>query len=237
MLIVVGLGSAAIAQDHDVTPPRVDDHAAAVDDHANAMADDAHGAAGDAHGAAGDHGDGNDAAGHKKRELVPSPTDPILYYEMAWSLGVFLLFFGVLSFVVWPKVLTALRQREEKQQSDLARAETASREAQETLEQYQQQLAEARKESQQIIEQARAESEKLGAQLKAQAQRDASAERDRIMREIEGAKQQALNEMYQRTAEIATAVAGQIIRKELQPADHEALVRQSLDGLTEKNLN
>ena len=83
---------------------------------------------------------------HEARELLTP-----MQWEMVWTIVVFLVFFGVLSFLVWPKILVALRDRESKQRNDLTEAENAANEAKATLEQYKQQLAEAHKEAQRII--------------------------------------------------------------------------------------
>lgn len=171
------------------------------------------------------------------RELIPSPTDPVLYQEAAWTIVVFLVFFAVLSLVVWPKILAALKAREEKEERDLVAAESAAKEAKETLAQYKQQLAEAQRESQRIIEQSRSDAQRIGAELKEQAQADINQMRQRAEQDIANAKQQAIVELHAHAAELATTVAGRILKREIKPDDHETLIRDSLNELSRAHRN
>ena len=167
-----------------------------------------------------------------QRSLVPSPRDPALYYEMLWSVVVFLLFFAALSFLVWPKVLKALQEREAKQQGDLEQAEMAARQAQETLAEYRHQLAKAHEEAKRIIDQGKLDAEKLAAQIRDQAAADVSQLRQRAQDAIGNAKEQAIGEIYTQAATLSTQIAGRILQRELNPQDQEQLVRQSLAEYT-----
>lgn len=168
---------------------------------------------------------------HPERALVPGLADPTLWWEMAWSIVVFLIFFGVLSFVVWPKILKGLQAREEKQRSDLQKAEKAAADAAATLKQYEAQLAEARKEAQQMIEQSRSDAAKLAGELKVQAENEVAQLRQRVQNEIRTAKEQAIGEIYAEAAMLATQVAGKILQREINPEDQKTLVEQSLGEL------
>lgn len=154
--------------------------------------------------------------------------DPGMYF---WQILLFLLLFGVLAKWVWPHILTGLQQREQRLRDDLTQAEQARKEADETLQQYKTQLAEARKESQQIVEQSRGEAQKVADQLKAQTQEELQQMRQRVQREIEAAKEEAVADVYERTAELATHIAGRILQRELSVDDQKALVESSLNEL------
>ena len=184
------------------------------------------------HGEHGDAAHGHDAHGaHPERALVPGLADSTLWWEMLWSIVVFAIFFGVLSLVVWPKILGGLQAREEKQRTDLQRAEKAAADAAATLKQYETQLAEARKEAGQMIEQSRADAAKLAGELKAQAENEVAQLRQRVQNEIRTAKEQAIGEIYAEAAMLATQVAGKILQREINPDDQKALVEQSLGEL------
>ena len=148
-----------------------------------------------------------------------------------WNLIVFLLLLAVLAKFVWPPILKGLQQRDEKLRSDLEGAERANRDAQETLNQYKTQLAEAQREAQRIIEQSRSDAQRVGAELKEQAQNELTQMRQRAEADIETAKQQAIADLYEQTAVLATQVAGQILKREIRPEDHQSLVQESLSGL------
>ncbi|MFA9478981.1 F0F1 ATP synthase subunit B [Phycisphaerales bacterium AB-hyl4] len=153
--------------------------------------------------------------------------------EYIWTLIVFLGLLAILIKFVWPAILKGLQERELKIQSDLKRAEKANVDAQQTLEQYKAQLAEARKEAQHMIDQSRTEASRAAAQIKDEAQKELAQMRQRAERDIAAAKEQAIAELYEQTATIATDVAGQILRRELSADDQRALVEQSLSKLGE----
>lgn len=152
-------------------------------------------------------------------------------WEMVWTIVVFLLFFAVLSFLVWPKVLDALRERENKQRDDLTEAQNASAEAKATLAQYKAQLAEAQKEAQRIIEESRKDAEKVAAKVKADTEHDIQNMKQRAQADIETAKNQAVKEVFDRAADLSVNIAGQILKREINTEDHKQLVQSSLDQL------
>lgn len=167
------------------------------------------------------------------RELIPSDTG-LLLREAAYAVGVFVVFFLVLSFVVWPKILKALQAREDKQRADLLTAENAAKEASATLAEYQRQLAEARKEAHAIVEQSRQDALRVAAQLRADAQAELTTMRQRAESDVAAAGQQAIASIYEQAATLSTQIAGRILQRELDPAAHQALVNESLQQLSAK---
>jgi F-type H+-transporting ATPase subunit b len=65
------------------------------------------------------------------------------------------------------------------------------------------------------------------------AQAEAEEIRERSTKEIEAARDAALRDIYAKTADLATSVAEKIIRRSLNAADQQDLVRQSLEQLQE----
>ncbi|HEX7009627.1 MAG TPA: F0F1 ATP synthase subunit B [Phycisphaeraceae bacterium] len=148
-----------------------------------------------------------------------------------WNLLIFLIVLGILGKFVWPVILKGLQDRENKIRSDLEQAQHAAAQAQATLEQYKEQLAQARKEAQQIVEQSRADAQKVAADLRDQAQREIAQAHQRAQAQIRNAKEQAIAELYAQAATLATQVAGRILQRELRPQDQQALVEQSISEL------
>src|SRR5580658_10146653 len=118
---------------------------------------------------------------------------------------VFLFVAIVLYKSAWKHVLAGLKSREERIRKDIADAEAARRKAEETLSQYNAQLATAGQKVQDVLAQAAVDAEKIAAAIRTRAQHDAEAARENATREIEGAKQAALAEIYEQTANLATA--------------------------------
>lgn len=188
------------------------------------QATQAHGAA-DTHGVAGAHDDGHGGKGKQPFILSVDLVSAIV------NTIVFLLLLSVLSFFVWPAILKGLQAREAKIRGDLESAERASRDAAASLAQYKQQLADAQREAQRIIDESRTNAQRLGDQLRVQAEEQAAGLRKRAELDIENAKKQAISEVYEEAATLATQVAAQILKREVRPEDHRNLVSQSLQGL------
>lgn len=204
-------------------------------DHAN-IADQAHSEVSHAvdHAVAVDAGEHGEAqgGGHEDRDLMT-----VKWQEAVYTIIVFGIFFGLLSVFVWPKILASLQVREEKVRGDLQHAEDAAKQASATLSEYKQQLADAKKQAQQIVDQSRGDAQKVAAQLKDQTQAEITQMRQRAEADIDAAKQRAVSEIYEQTATLATQVAGQILRREINVQDQEALVKESLSRLNDAGRN
>jgi F-type H+-transporting ATPase subunit b len=198
----------ALATPHGTAPPA----AAAHDDHADA-----------AH--ADDHGHG----GHEPAGPIPSIKQAIA--PAIATILVFLVVLFVLSTQVWPKIAKGLADREGKIRAEIKNAEDARRQAKDALDQYQQNLAEARAEANKMIEQARQQQAALSAELKAKADLELTGMREKAMRDIDAAKRAALAEIYAESSALATTLAGKILRREIGHGDNQRLVDESLAEL------
>lgn len=184
------------------------------------------------HADAGHADDAHHDDSHGGHEAVgPVPT---VKQAMAPAIAT-LIVFGVVLFVlstqVWPKISAGLAERESKIRSEIKNAEDARRQAKEALEQYQQNLAEARAEANKMIEQARQQQQSVANELKAKADAELSAMREKAMKDIEGAKRAALAEIYAESTSLATTMAGKILRREVGAGDQQRLVDESLAEL------
>ena len=168
---------------------------------------------------------------HAERGLLPSPLDPQAWLEALYTIVVFVIFFGLLSIFVWPKILASLQAREDKVRGDLKHAEDAAKQASVTLAEYKQQLAEAQKQAQQIVEESRGAAQKVAAQLKEEAEAQLVQVRQRAEADIHNAKERAVSEIYEQAGTLATQVAGQILRREINAGDQATLIRESIDKL------
>ena len=85
----------------------------------------------------------------------------------------FVLVFGILARILMPRVIRTLAERTEMIEGGLARSEEAQAEAKELLDQYRQQLAEARHEAARLREEAREQGAQIIAEMREQAQAEA----------------------------------------------------------------
>jgi F-type H+-transporting ATPase subunit b len=149
-----------------------------------------------------------------------------------WILGIFLCVAIVLYKSAWKNVLAGLKAREERIRKDIADAEAARVKSEQTLGQYNTQLATAEQKVRDLLAQAAADAQKIADNIRSRAQSESEEIKERANKEIEAAKQGALREIYDQTANLATAVAEKIIRRNLNADDQRDLVTQSLDQLS-----
>ena len=106
----------------------------------------------------------------------------------------------------------------------------------EVLQRVSETLAERKKASEQVADmlaEARKNVEQSRAEYMAQAKAEIAAERDRLRREITTARDQAIQEMWQQSAQLATLIASKAVRRELNEADHRALVDEALSEMNQ----
>ena len=75
---------------------------------------------------------------------------------------------------------------------------------------------------------------RVAAQLKEQAQQEMTQMRKRAESDIGAARQQAITAIYEQAAALSTQIAGQILRREIDPATHRTLVDDSLKEMSAK---
>ncbi len=145
-----------------------------------------------------------------------------------WTILIFGLVIVVLGKFAWTPLLNGLQKREEFIRTSLEEAKQDRLESEARLQEYEQKLREAKDEAGDIIDQAKTEAESLRVRLEQQAREESDNMLDRAKREIEIAKQSAVKELYSTSAELATGIAGKILRRELNPQDHDRLIEESI---------
>jgi len=145
-----------------------------------------------------------------------------------WEMGVVLVGFAVLMFIVVkfvvPMFEKTFAERAEAIEGGIAKAEKAQAEASAALEEYKQQLTDARAEANRIREEARAE----GAQILADLKEKAAAESARITAQahvaIESERQAAVVSLRTEVGTLATTLAGRIVGEALNDDERSARV-------------
>src|SRR5688572_22562224 len=151
--------------------------------------------AGSAFAADAGHGGGGD------QKLSPIPTPRQAIAPAVTTLLVFALLLAVLGKYAWAPIATGLKNREDKIRRDIADAEAARKRAEETLAQYNQQLATAESRVREILARAQQDAERMATNMKMQAQKEAEEAKGRATRDIEEARKAALRDIYAQAAE------------------------------------
>ena len=128
---------------------------------------------------------------------------------------VFLIVFGALARLLMPRIQQTLAQRTEMIEGGLARSEEAQAEANQLLEQYRQQLAEARHEAARLREEAREQGAQIIAEMREQAQAEARRVTEAAQTQIEAERQQALISLRAEVGALATELASRIVGESL----------------------
>ena len=149
-----------------------------------------------------------------------------------WTLVIFLAVFAVLYKYAFGPIVKALDEREQGILSNIASAQKQNDEAKDLLKQYQNKLDASKEEVRQIIENAKKDAQRQGDDIVAKAREVASLERDRAMKEIESATTSALQNIAERSATLATNLAGKMIRAEVKPEQHRSLIDAALEEFT-----
>ena len=203
----------------------------------DSKADHAHATAPAAHddGAHGAHAhDPTDLVHGNATSELESPAE--FKSDMAiFSFVIFLLLLAILAKFAWGPISSGLDKRERGIEQKIEEAHRAAQTAAERLKEYESRLAIASEEAGKIVGQARKDAEVAKEKIMAEAQQAAQRERDRAVADITSAKNQALQEIAEKSVATAVALAGNIIRREVKPEDHKQLITDALNQFP--NLN
>ena len=171
--------------------------------------------------------------GETKHEESPEPPifTPVRLDLGLWTLVVFLLLLFVLSKYAWGPMLAGLKKREENIRAAIDDAQKARDEAQQLRADLAKERAKIAEETRTAMDEARRAAQQLRDDMVAQTKAEIQTERDRLHRELDSARDQALKQMFEQTAQLATLVSAKAIRRELSPGDHRRLVDEALVDL------
>jgi F-type H+-transporting ATPase subunit b len=165
------------------------------------------------------------AASSAPDPLIPDATELII------GAIAFLIVFGLLGKILMPRITKTLAERTDAIEGGLKRADEAQAEANRTLKEYREQLAEARHEASRLRDEAREQ----GAQIKAELRAEGESERQRIVdaahAQIDADRQQALTSLRSEVGALAVELASRIVGESL--AD-EARQHRTVDRFLEQ---
>lgn len=149
-----------------------------------------------------------------------------------WTAVVFFVLVFVLSFFAFRPIANALDAREQAMHDRVAAAEKANLDARALLDQYQKKLEGSEKEVREMLEAAKADAEKVANAIVEKAKDAASNEHKRALHEIESATEVALQELASKSADLATSLAGKILKEKIDPSQHSMLINGAIQQFT-----
>jgi F-type H+-transporting ATPase subunit b len=141
--------------------------------------------------------------------LVPSGAELII------GAICFIVVFGILGKMLMPRIQKMLTERTELIEGGLAKSEEAQAEAKELLDQYREQLAEARHEAARLREEAREQGAQIIAEMREQATAEARRVTEAAQVQIQAERQQALISLRAEVGTLATELASRIVGESL----------------------
>lgn len=148
-----------------------------------------------------------------------------------WSVVVFVVLFFGLSKYAWPQILEGLQKREANIQHAFAEADRCRADAQAMRQQFEQQIAQANDKVRQMLEDARRDAQQTTDEMLNKARNEIKAERDRLRREIDTARDQALKDVWEQAVQLASVMSSKLIRRQLTVQDQKQLLDESLAEL------
>ena len=153
-----------------------------------------------------------------------------------YDLGIYtLLIFGLLFLILakfaWGPFNEGLAKREATIREARDEALKAKSDAEKVQNELKAEFAAASDKIRAMMDEARKDADVLRAKEREVGVKEAAAERDRAKREIEVAKDQALQEIYQKSVEVAALISSKAIRRNMTAADHSRLIDEALSDL------
>ncbi|MCB9853855.1 MAG: F0F1 ATP synthase subunit B [Phycisphaerales bacterium] len=175
-----------------------------------------------------DAGDGHN--GHEEKALLHWDFGAAL-----WSIAVFVVLLIILRVAAWKPILKGLNERETFIRNSLEEAKREREKAQQQQAEFEAKLQKSQQEAAAVVEEGRRDAEEMRKRIVSEAKAEAEAVADRAKREIELARNDALQKLHDQTVAISTMVAGKMIQRELNAADHESLINESIAELSKMN--
>lgn len=197
-----------------------------------ALAAAEHGSAAHAEGAAAGGSHGGTSHGEGGLNPLSFQSDLAL-----WTGVVFLVVLAVLWKFAWGPIAQGLEQRESRIADEIAAAERTNEDARTLLAQYEKRLAASEGEVREMIEKARRDAEQVGRDLVEKAKAETQVEKERALREIEGATSGALKDLAERSADLAVDLAGKIMQSTLDAKGHSQLIERAVSDFVHTGPN
>jgi F-type H+-transporting ATPase subunit b len=167
--------------------------------------------------------------------IAPPPAVLAIFWDVTlWTIVVFVALLFILRKMAWGPMLEGLQKREDSIRSAVEEAKKAREETIRVTAQFQQEMAQKMAEIPKIMDEARRDAELLKEETRAQAGKDIQVERQRLRREIDIAKDQALQELWTQAAQLATLISAKAIGRHLSEDDHRRLVDEALNELSQR---
>jgi F-type H+-transporting ATPase subunit b len=160
-------------------------------------------------------------------------TASIIELNGTWllELASFLVMLAILWRWVYPPIAAAAEKRQKLIAEQLAQAERQAKEAEERLKEAEAKLNDARAQAQEIIAGAARSAEQLREELKAKGEEEARRQVEKAVKDIEAARQQAVESVRAQVADIVIAVTEKVVGEALDVKSHKRLIDRAIEEI------
>lgn len=156
-------------------------------------------------------------------------------YELVVGVFAFAVVLIVVGKILIPRIQKTLEERTEAIEGGLNKADEAQKQAQATLAEYKEKLAEARHEAARLREEAREQGTQIIAEMKEQAQAEARRITEAAQAQIEAERQQALQSLRAEIGTLSVDLAGRVVGESLEDSARQSrVVDRFLEELEER---
>jgi F-type H+-transporting ATPase subunit b len=148
-----------------------------------------------------------------------------------WSFSTFVVLIIALWKFAYTPLINMAQARQDSINEAIKDAEKLRADADDLLENYKQQLAEAREEAAAILERARKAGESTKAEALEQARVEAEATLDKARQQIERDTNQALQKIREEVADLTVAVTAKVARNSLSGDDQLRLIQEAINEI------
>lgn len=152
-----------------------------------------------------------------------------------WAVITFLLVLFVLRWKAWGPLMEALDAREQKIEESLNKAEKIIADQELSAQENEKILKEAKKEANNIILEAKDAGEKLKQKLESDGQSKYDSLLDKAKKDINNAKDQALNEIKTMVVSIALEASEKVIKRNLNNEDNKTIIENTVKEFQQNN--
>ena len=175
-------------------------------------------------------------AGHEGE--AHAPANPLAWSAnlSLWSMVVFVLFLLVLTKLAWKPMTEGLDDRERRIRDDISGAEAARLKAERMLEEHAAKLDHVQDEVKVILAEARRDADVARQNIVATAQAEAEATKNRAVSEIERARDQAMNELFETMSSGVAEATAHVLGHGLNDDIQQRLIDEALTRFDERRV-
>lgn len=153
--------------------------------------------------------------------------------EAVWTLVWFGLLLVVLRLFAWKPLLAGLRSREEHIERQITEAEKRRQDAEQVLQEYRAQLADAERQGHEIVTRRIQEAEEKARQIQAESQKEIERIRLRMEADLERERAEAERQLWEQAAVIVRKLGREVFGKVLDEGDNQKLIQEAIERLRE----